>query len=38
MRTSKGRGFGKERGILRHKVEKRIRLIGTWSRKPLTLF
>jgi hypothetical protein len=34
MRTPKGRGFGKEKGILRHKVEKRVGVVGTQSKKP----
>jgi len=34
MKTSKAKGFGKERGILGHKVFLKVALIGTWNRKP----
>jgi hypothetical protein len=33
MKTPKGRGFGKDRGTFRHKIYKRVRVVGTWSKK-----
>jgi len=38
IRTPRRKGFGKERGILKHRTLKRVGVVGACSRKPYIIF